>query len=291
MLCDCLFHSEQSRFLAHFMDICRLSLIQIPGPLVLFFRSLSVSQPGFRKFELVGPALPPLSYSEERLYAMDYTIPNTNTRFTGIDLMIPHIPLMLDQFRQLFTIHNNLQEYSAWTQLSKIFGMDEPAAGSAHSLGFAYRPNTTSNEAHTPVPADPTADPPVVARDAQWTVYGDLISSLGFSQSADWFHLLLRGMPTFTQHFKGNVRLSDISPATSTAAMIRFKEVAYAALPAHNPFSLAVLNKASHHLVFNTYGVTPCSNIPSEDFEDAQIAQVNVSCPYVFGTDTKIGRP
>jgi len=318
---------EQSLFLARFLDQFPLSNIEIPGPLVPFFRSLSIAQPGFGDFELVGPALPSLSYSEERLYAMDYTIPGTNNRFTGIDMMLPHIPLMLDQFRQLLTfllsndVRGNLNRYSAWTQFSEIFGMASPAAGSARlpiysrllrSLGFTSRPTTsdghmarfaqfysgavsqfppawTFSEAHAPVAAQPRADPPVVAREANWTTYEDLFTCMGFDVPTAWFHTLIRGLPTFTQHFKGNVRLSDISPTSSTAAMVIFKNALYSALPHQALFNRTLLNKASYQMVFNTYGSTSCPTIPREDFEDAQMAQVNITCDQDFGNGHRIG--
>ena len=320
---------DQFTFLQKFLDQFPLQNLEIPGPLVPFFRSLSISQPGFGDYEAVGPAIPSIYYSEATLYSMTYILPNTNEYFPGIDVLIPNIPLMLDQFRHLLTFLTTLTaagaypSYSEYVQLSNLFGMDVPANDDdqfevferhLRTVGFSHRPTTsdrhmlrfahyyagvnpqfpsawTFDPNHAPVDADPTADPPVEARAENWTLHTSLADCLGFESSTAWFHILLRGMPTFTKYFKGNTRLSDISPTSSAAAMILFKGASYAPIVPRNPFTRTHLNRATHELLLRTYAISSCPDISDEDFQDAQMAQVNVTCTHDFGGFRSLGQP
>jgi len=318
---------EQGLFLQAFLDQFPLQNIEIPGPLVPFFRSLSVSQPGFGDYQAVGPALPNVSYDEEELYNMKYFSPRTGDSVECIDVLIPHIPLMLDQFRHLLSYlltpnaRGELPPYSSYVQLSNLFGVDALQEDNPQyanyqrllrCLGFTHRPIASDrhmtrfaqyyngainsfpetwvyNDEHAPITADETADPPVEGRPSNWTLHDSFFATMGFSHNGAWFHTLLRGMTTFTQHFKGNVRMSDISPNASAAAMVRFIGVSLENIQPANLFIRNSNNRATLQLVFNSSAQSSCSTISDEDFEDSQMAQVNISCTHRFTDTSMIG--
>lgn len=92
---------SQNLFLTNFVGMFPLESIEIPGPLVPFFRSISAAAPGFGNFQEVLPRIPSLCCRENRLFSLDFTPPDALAPFDGIAMMLPHIPLMMDQFIHL----------------------------------------------------------------------------------------------------------------------------------------------------------------------------------------------
>jgi hypothetical protein len=92
---------SQNLFLTNFVGTFPLESIKIPGPLVPFFRSISAAAPGFGNFQEVLPGRPSLCCRENRLFSLDFTPPDALAPFDGIAMMLPHIPLMMDQFIHL----------------------------------------------------------------------------------------------------------------------------------------------------------------------------------------------
>ncbi|CAH9088967.1 unnamed protein product, partial [Cuscuta epithymum] len=148
---------EQICFLNRFLDQFPLGMIEIPGPLVPFFRSLSISSPGFGNFRDVAPALPVITLDEERLYNMEFQPPCKEEMFQGLTSMVPNIALMYDQFVHLLKYLDSdtalvPRKYATYEPLSKIFGVSLPPDGDAKlpyfsrllkSVGFAHRPNAS----------------------------------------------------------------------------------------------------------------------------------------------------
>ncbi|KAK0588561.1 hypothetical protein LWI29_002650 [Acer saccharum] len=188
---------------------------------------------------------------------MDYSVPNTAYVFKGIHMMLPNIPLMFDQFVHLvkYLLSGAAEaprKYSSYEQLRKNFNLSTPATSSPlapyfnrlkQSIGFWHRP-TASN-------------------------------------SSQWFSVL-RGMHTFNRYWKGNRPMLEIDPTSSTTGLILFKQVVYSPLGQDTVFGQNSLNKATHQLINNTDASTSIHYIVSEDFQDAQIAQVNATCPHIF---------
>ncbi|KAK2665920.1 hypothetical protein Ddye_004494 [Dipteronia dyeriana] len=150
--------TDQFNFLSTFMSRLPLETIEIPGPLIPCFRSLSISSPGFGNFQDVTSIIPQLVFIEAHLFNMDDSVSNTAHFFEGIHMMLHNIPLMLDQFVHLvkYLISGTveaLRKYSSYEQLRKIFNMSTLAVGSPlapylnrlkQSIGFWHRP-TASN--------------------------------------------------------------------------------------------------------------------------------------------------
>jgi len=78
--------AEQSLFFSNCVSHFPLETIEILGPLVLFFRSISISSPGFANFQDILPANPYLECNEVRLYCKC----NNNKRWPEADPMRVH---------------------------------------------------------------------------------------------------------------------------------------------------------------------------------------------------------
>jgi hypothetical protein len=317
---------SQARFLESFTSKHPLETIVIPGPLVPFFRSISVSNPGFGNFGNVVPVIPPFSLAENRLYNIDYTPPNAANRFEGITMMLPNIPLMMDQLvrtvKHVLTVESNAnKKYSTFNQLLNCFGITEPVrTADLHleflqlrkSIGFWHRPtasdglvfrfaNYIANACpyfpdipqfdinHAEVPANPAANPPTDAVPATWTTITELIQFMCMDTSSDWFSKFLEGMHNFNKQWKENVLLSDIHPTQSTAGLITFRDAEVTAIPTRTMFRDTSLNNASHQLTLNTYATTSCPYILPDDAIDAQTAQLNLHCSSPFAHNMRIG--
>ena len=318
--------AENQLFLDNFLCHFPLEYIEIPGPLVPFFRSISVCSPGFGNYQDVSPVLPRFTFAEQHLFNIDYAPPGSAIVFQDITMMLPNIPLMYDQFVHLikYLIGHSADTphlYSTYTPLRRIFNQPAPAANDpirAHfhrqlrSIGFWNRPTASNglmarfaayvanqshcfpapwayDSTHAAVAAQPDAVPPVEAVAANWTVYEGIHEWMMMTENANWFSIFLRGMHNFTRHWKGNQSLLSISPLTSTASLILYRHVTVDQIAQESIFGGNSLSRATHRLTNNTSAHTTCPYICEEDFEDSQIAQINVACDTASADARRIG--
>ncbi|CEK42601.1 coat protein [Black grass cryptic virus 2] len=319
---------SQNRFLKSFIGKHPLETIIIPGPLLPFFRSISSANPGFGNFGDVTPVIPPFTQNEERLYNIDYIPPSKEHVFQGITMMLPNIPLMMDQLvalvKHVLTLENNIpKKYSTFTQLQTIFGMNKPEEQAPRhsafvrlqkSIGFWQRPTASDGliqrfanyiddacpdfpappkyvSTHAGTPADPTQDPPIPEVPATWTALDDFAQFMCMEETSVWFSKFLEGMHVFNKQWKDNERLSNIHPTKSAAGLITFYDAEYTAIPTESQFRDRSFNNATHQLVMNTRATTACPHIIPDDAIDAQSSQLNAACARVFNNAMTIGAP
>jgi hypothetical protein len=300
---------EQQQFLDYFVSRFPLESITIPGPLVPFFRSLSVCSPGFSNFQDVTPAIPPFTMNEELFYAMSFTPPGQNAFYAMIH-MLPSIPLMMDQFVHLISYVLAGNVYSTYEVLRRVYNQPRPAnAGPTRtwfdfqrrSLGFTHRPvasdglmtrfanycashavnfptpwNVDLNHVAQPAIAAAQGQAAVPAVAAQWIEHSHIASFMQMQNTSEWFSIFLRGMDSYNSHWKGNQSFLSLHPSTSTAGLVLYTGLSFPAPAAQNVFNVAGrLNHSSNYPRQNTAAEHTCPFITVEDFQDSQIAQVN----------------
>nr|CDF65975.1 coat protein [uncultured partitivirus] len=314
--------NETTHLLNQFCSKFPLDTLTIPGPLVPFFRSLSVASPGYGNYQDVTPWIPRLYATEQHFYNLEYKIPGSTVNHHGITMLIPNLILLIDQFRHLIThlLTDTIpapHTYSNWTQLETIFGITRPSDANAiqvhfdhirKSVGLWHRPAASDGlmarfaayiqVASTDFPSSPGYNPAhsalalstrTPARAATWITTRDPSDFLQLGVSTQWFDIFLKGMSNFNRYWKGNVSLADLVPTSSTAGLILFKQVRVVQSAATGMFSSFDLNASTHHLQFTTYGETTCPFVPDEDLQDAQVAQVNITSPDLFRDNRLIG--
>lgn len=305
---------DQKMFLDYFLSIFPLELIMIPGPLVPFFRSLSVANPGFGNFEDVTPAIPPLGFDEEKLFQFVFWYDTTTPAGVPLSGCLPSIPLFYSEFVRLISfllttpagVNARRNTFSGFTLLGEQFGVTaRPAAGHARNgwdanlrdCAFAHRPNASDalytrfsdyirnhdsafpapwvyDDSHAAVPGTPGGTAPAPAN---WLGYTGTSDMFMMTNASNWFGILLSGNDSFLEHWNGNQSLLSLHPTTSTAPLIIFREQTWFTPPATSIFGITDrLNNSSGYLGFNAKCTTTCPFISMEDYEDSQLAMVNI---------------
>lgn len=115
---------QEASFLDAFIQKYPLEQIMIAGPLVPFFRSLSLCSTGLESFGDVCPSLVSFKLEEEHLFDM-VSVKSDNTVTYSLSRMIPHIALLLDQFYAVITHVNSggANTYTSWNHANIIFGV------------------------------------------------------------------------------------------------------------------------------------------------------------------------
>jgi len=305
--------AEQLLFLQQFTTVFKLESLCIPGPLVAFFRSISIASPGLGTYHDVLPAIPNIMLSEAECWWLRTAIPDNATRgSSGAHLMIPHIRLILDQYYAALTwtltpdTNTNKYNYSNWVLFSRIFGIQYSTATT--SLGNApgvilqlmprnpaliRRPNMSDgllnrhsefvqNFVHY-FPTNWTIDPthkgdgsttPVTP--PSWETKNSFTDFMGFTSGYSWFGVIIQGMQEFCNHWNGNTNLLALSPTSSTSGMLLQSGISLSRLPATPAFGRTSLTKADRIFTFSvsTKNVNPYH--VQEDIDDARVALINV---------------
>jgi len=313
----------QLLFLQQFTTLYGLDKLPIPGPLVPFFRSMSLCSPGLGTYSDVSPAIPLMRFREQ--YGFNLETAQPNGAFTlASTVMLPHIPLIFDQYYRaltwILTTNTNTAkyEYSNWTMFTRIFNIKY--ADAATQLGtdpgqwlqfltrnpcLSQRPSASDGlmnrhaqfmqnfsryfPASWTIDAshkgDPTAAVPIPS---SWTTSTDFLSFMGASQGMQWFGVVLQGMQEFCNHWQGNTSLLKIPPTTSTAGLILHRGISMSQLPTTLAFGSSPLSKATHRFTFDVKATSTSPFLTVEDVEDARVALVQTEYESTFTVDNEI---
>jgi len=304
-----LISSDQLLFLQQFLSLYRLDSLVIPGPLVHFFRSLSVCSPGISTYQDVLPAIPELRFQENYFYGIESLRPHISDYTHASGFLLPHVRLVLDQY---FSMLNQIltatdiadRAYSRFTLYATVFGQkfeDLKSSGINNAEGrlfslvnncaFASRPNASDglmsrhanymvNFASLFPPSwkidlDNRQDHPSQGDPATYASFSMLREFLGLDEHMQWFGVIVSGMQEFCSHWNGNVTLQSLIPVTSTASLILYNGLSLVPRPARPAFGSAPKSKSTKEFNFNVTAVTTNPYVTTEDYEDSRIALIN----------------
>lgn len=294
-------------FLRTFVENFPLETLPVPGPLVPFFRSISLTGTGLPGYNDVCPFLPKTYTNAPLLIRMATDILGTTNVYSGAHLGLPNIPVMFDQF---FKVMNHVQagfRYSNFVWLQHFFDLPIPlpvttsqnvlSAKTVMQGAFFMGPkpqasdglvhryvNFVSAYAHDFPPARS-----VLNLNETWKAT-PIDNILEMSDRMRWFRVFIQGMNSFTAHWNGSTNLAKIPPVSSTAGLIVYSINRPSLIPRSGLFRSAQPDTDRHSVEYSykASGENPCPYVPAEDLDDSQIAMVNNTLESAIPADANI---
>jgi hypothetical protein len=206
------------RFLNTFEESYPPESLVIAGPLIVFFKALTVCSPPFTEYGMVSPAVPHVpGTTPANSHSLDYSVkvllPNLTALFRGVANMrrppVSNVPiewthnLANPAGGSVPIAHNAANEQSRdclvtpgtmydinWNNRQKLNYQQEPSSIKFPSMPHSSRMNS-------------------------WPEY------LGLDANHQWFSDLLGQMVTHSNHFSGGSTLAKLSPLNGTAGLIQ----------------------------------------------------------------------
>lgn len=274
---------DQRQILQAFESVFSLDQLPIPGPLVPFFKALSMCNTPFPEYGPVSPFIPPFTGA---------TTGRNQLLSDDIMCLLPNMPAM---FRGYHNMRRPNAAGNGALPYDHDLGDHMTAANAPVPRGFAAANDQASNANITPGTMHPLTWSAVDCTKFQRSPTRVVIpfvpanaaanwkQFLGFNTDVAWFSTILDLMQLYCKHWKGTSTLASMSPINgdSCLTIVTLTDV-FADRDAH---------RGNNALATPFNGEASCQFVPDNDLSSrlSMVTHTNIILPPNYGPNDNIG--